>query len=136
MCGRRTDGARRSLPLRWFVIFGIPWARPSVCSMPLPPTQDNGRFCRQCGRYAAVLAMSRPGRQETSETGRSSHLDRQIGLVRPDLATYDPTQHIGSKSFLGLKTLFLTMVTMFGVRDNEYRRELIDQCISIEALSE
>jgi hypothetical protein len=34
------------------------------------------------------------------------------------------------------KTLFLTMVTVFGVRDNEYRRELIDHCISIDALFE
>ncbi len=32
------------------------------------------------------------------------------------------------------KTLFVTMVTAFGVRDNEYRRELIDHSIEMEAL--
>jgi hypothetical protein len=32
------------------------------------------------------------------------------------------------------KTLFVTMVTAFGVRDNEYRRELVDHCIQMEGL--
>ena len=32
------------------------------------------------------------------------------------------------------KTLFITMVTAFGVRDNEYRRELVDHSIEMHAL--
>lgn len=34
------------------------------------------------------------------------------------------------------KTVFVTMVTAFGVRDNEYRRELVDHCIEMQALFE
>ncbi len=34
------------------------------------------------------------------------------------------------------KTLFLTMVTAFGVRDNEYRRELVDHSIEMKSLFE
>ena len=34
------------------------------------------------------------------------------------------------------KTLFLTMVTALGVRDNEYRRELIDHAIEMQAVFE